>query len=316
VNTDLTVHEGGSALAITPEQTDWNPKQLATLQHIGVAEATPGDLAVFFHVAQRTGLDPFARQIYMIGRWSRDGVKWTIQTGIDGFRLIGRRAADRARHTVSVGAPEWAKEDGAWRPLWVPAWGPPLAARVTILRDGQPFTAVALFDEYKQTKRDGGLTQMWAQRPAGQIAKCAEALAWRMAFPQDLAGLYVDDEMHQADTRTEPDRPASQRVTAADILEGSAEEQGADPEPALGDEQRTEDIPTTPITDKQRKHLHALVNELGLTRDQKIAGLRNVTGRPVESSNDLTEGEAAWAITALQAKIDARAAETEAEAGA
>src|SRR5699024_10917974 len=53
-------------------------------------------------------------------------------------------------------------------------------------------------DEYAQKTRNGTLTQMWQQRPAGQLSKCAEALAWRMAFPQDLAGMYTAEEMHQA----------------------------------------------------------------------------------------------------------------------
>jgi hypothetical protein len=40
-----------------------------------VENAGNGDLAVFFHQAVRTGLDPFAKQIYMIGRWSKEGTK-------------------------------------------------------------------------------------------------------------------------------------------------------------------------------------------------------------------------------------------------
>ena len=100
-----------------------------------------------------------------------------------------------------------------------------MGARITITRGGEPFTAVALFDEYKQTKRDGNLTQMWAQRPAGQIAKCAEALAWRMAFPQDLSNLYADDEMGQADNgeRRISNSPNSAGASAADRLRAAAE---------------------------------------------------------------------------------------------
>ena len=208
MTTELATYDHtGSGLVLSAEQDAWNQKQLAALTHIGVENASEGDLAVFMHVCQRSGLDPFARQIYMIGRkgselvdgeW-RDVVKQTIQTGIDGFRLIGRRAADRAKHSLSVGAVEWAHEDGSWRPVWRKVWGYPVAARVTIMRDGEPFTATALFDEYAQTKRNGDLTAMWAQRPAGQLGKCAEALAWRQAFPQDLSGIYTDDEMGQAD---------------------------------------------------------------------------------------------------------------------
>lgn len=207
MSNELATHQPQTALAISPEQREFTPNQVATLRHIGVAGATEADLHVFFHQCQRTGLDPFTRQIYMIGRpssrnvngqWIKE-IKQTIQTGIDGYRLIGRRAADRAKESISVKPPQWAHPEGGWRDIWLPAWGMPVAAKVTILRGGQEFTGVALFDEYKQTKRDGGLTQMWAQRPAGQIAKCAESLAWRMGFPQDLAGIYTEEEMGQAD---------------------------------------------------------------------------------------------------------------------
>jgi phage recombination protein Bet len=216
MTTDLTVHgTPQTALTIADDQATFTDQQVAALRHMGVDGASPADLAVFFHVVKRTGLDPFARQIYMISRKSKGETKQTIQTGIDGYRLIGRRAADARHESISVSAPEWARADGQWMPVWSAEWGTPLAARVTITRGGEPFTAVALFDEYKQTKYDGNLTAMWAQRPAGQIAKCAEALVWRMAFPQDLAGVYVEDELQHADGGPAP-RPT--RESAADVL--------------------------------------------------------------------------------------------------
>lgn len=86
---DIVVHQPQTVLAIQPEQTQFTPQQVAMLRHIGVEKAGDADLQVFFHQCQRTGLDPFARQIYMIERWSKDGPKYTIQTGIDGYRLIG-----------------------------------------------------------------------------------------------------------------------------------------------------------------------------------------------------------------------------------
>ena len=185
----------GSSLAITDDQEFFSPKQLAALRQLGVSNAGNADLAVFFHQAQRTGLDPFARQIYMIERQG----KQTIQTGIDGFRLVGRRAADAAGHTVGLSDVLWCGEGGQWTDVWL-SDTPPAAAKVTVYRDGQPFPAVALFAEYAARKRDGNLTAMWADRPAGQLAKCAEALAWRKAFPQDLSGLYTADEMSRANT--------------------------------------------------------------------------------------------------------------------
>lgn len=237
MSTSIVQHPG-TGLALNPEQHAWTPEQRATLAQIGVEHASEGDLAVFFHVCKRTGLDPFARQIYLIGRKERKNVdgqwieqyKQTIQTGIDGFRLIARRAADAAGHTISVAAPEWLHHTGEWRPAWSKNWGHPIAARITIYRNGQPFTAVAMFDEYAAFKNGGGLTRMWEQRPAGQLAKCVEAAAWRMAFPQDLSGLYTSDEMAQADNGrpeapTGPVQPQQQparapQQAAGDVVEG------------------------------------------------------------------------------------------------
>lgn len=189
----MTIEQhAGSSLTLHADQDYWNDRQLAALTQIGVDRASPGDLAVFMHVAQRTGLDPFARQIHMIERQG----KWTIQTGIDGFRLVARRAVDRSGETLSIGESQWAGQSGEWADVWL-SDEPPAAARVTVYRDGQAFAGTALWREYVQTKRDGNVTHMWATRGAGQLAKCAEALALRKAFPMDLAGVYTSDEMER-----------------------------------------------------------------------------------------------------------------------
>lgn len=309
--TELATAVDGS-LVLDSAQHAFTPAQVAALTHIGVEGASDGDLQVFHHVCQRTGLDPFARQIYMIGRRSRvkeggqwvDGpVKQTIQTGIDGFRLIGRRAADAAKHKLSVGAPEWAHQETGWQQIWVAAWGTPVAARVTITRDGEPFTAIALFDEYKQTKSGGQLTSMWTQRPAGQLAKCAEALAWRMAFPQDLSGIYSDEEMQQADSA-----PTVAHVRESGGLD-AALAADADPAPAEPDPDGAVDADVVEdqaesVTAAQLRKIGAAMTKLGITaRDEALGYVHQAIGRQVASRNELTKDEASNLIERLEGDI-------------
>lgn len=210
---DLTVRETQtSALAVRPGQEQWTPQQLAALAQIGVADASPGDQAVFLNFAQRTGLDPFARQIYMIGRQDRrtNSTKWTIQASIDGLRIVAQRSGEYAGQV----GPEWCGDDGVWRDVWLSP-GAPVAARVGVLRRGfqQPLYAVALFSEYASTYNDKP-SGLWGSKPAVMIAKCAEALALRKAFPMDLSGIYTAEEMAQADSPA-AEVPAVPQVRAA-----------------------------------------------------------------------------------------------------
>lgn len=190
----MTEETHNSALAVIPNQTDWTPQQKAALHQLGLTDAEPSDLAVFLNQCQRTGLDPFARQIYMIGRWESrtNKTKFTIQASIDGLRIVAQRSGQYAGQT-SV---EYCGEDGQWRDVWVQN-SAPVAARVGVYRIGfaHPVFAVAYWREYAQTNRDGRLMGLWGSHPLVMLGKCAEALALRKAFPHDLSGIYTAEEM-------------------------------------------------------------------------------------------------------------------------
>lgn len=193
--------KAGGALAIRPDQTAWTPEQAAVLRQSGINDqVTAAELSGFLHLCQRTQLDPFSRQIYLIGRWDRRAQRevFTPQTGIDGYRVVAHRVIAASGEAFGYEDTLWCDESGQWRDVWL-SNEPPAAAKVTVIRNGMRFSAVALFREYAQTGKENRLIGLWGKMPAGQVAKCAEALALRKAFPHDLAGVYTAEEMAQAD---------------------------------------------------------------------------------------------------------------------
>lgn len=228
----MTDSQNGAALAVRDETRalsvgGWDRQQIEVIKTLICPGASDAELSLFGEVCKRTGLDPFARQIYGIMRSSNKkvGDKWqtveslSIQTSIDGFRLI----AERSGHYGGQVGPLWCGQDGIWRDVWLSS-DYPAAAKVGVIRTDwrEPLWAPARWDSYVQTFNKNGqqvVGTMWSKMPDVMLAKVAEALALRRAFPAELSGLYTSDEMAQADNSTVViDQPNPKpRPTAVDL---------------------------------------------------------------------------------------------------
>lgn len=199
-----------------------SPEQARLIRRTITAHLSDDEHELFLEAAQRSGLDPFARHIYPLRKTVYDGTrkesKLTIEATIDGLRLSAERTG---KYTGQLG-PEWCGPDGVWRDIWT-CEEPPVAARVGILRSdfAEPVWGKAVYSEFVQLER-GMPTQFWANMPSNQIAKCAEALAFRKAFPREFSGLYTPEEMAQADSISgrfagrSSDSPARRPASSAD----------------------------------------------------------------------------------------------------
>lgn len=227
------VRSAQDLVAISPDQRYWTAPQRAAFAAISLDQVPTPHLIAFFHICKSTGLDPFRREIYLIGRQTGRGAnkttKYTAQTGIDGFRHTAQRTG---RYIRTIG-PFWTDGETTEsvevapgvhvkRSVWFDTWGrdtPPVAARVIVEyydstgeKTSKDVTAhyaefVPLEEVWEDTPNGRRATgqkkpgAMWAKMGAHMIGKCCEALALRQAFPRELAGVYSHEEMQQADVQ-------------------------------------------------------------------------------------------------------------------
>jgi len=279
--------------ALTPYSVAFNQRQMAIIRNQIAPGCTADELAYFLEVCRITGLNPVQRQIYAIVRGKDEKRKMTIQTGIDGYRLL----AGRTEALAGIDDAVYDTEDGDH-----PGW-----ASVTVWRlvAGQrmPFSAKARWREYVQTY-DGKPTGMWAKdkMPWLMLGKCAEALALRKAFPAELSGVYTAEEMAQADNELLPYIDADPKPEPAPAPRPAAPAQRVAPtppaSPAQGFDKRV-------MAASRSQVILSLLRDLDITDTQKQREhLAEVFKRFDDNKREMKKGDLE---TALKAEIARRA---------
>jgi phage recombination protein Bet len=155
--------------------------QLNLVRKTVAVGATDAELELYLYDCQRRGVHPLDRLIHFTKR----GGKYTPITSIDFLRGRAHDTGEMAGSDDAVFTNTSLNQPGE--------------ARVTVYRltNGQRFAyqATARWSEYCPPQ---GQDHMWRKFPYLMLSKCAESLALRKAFPQQLGGLYVNEELEQA----------------------------------------------------------------------------------------------------------------------
>jgi phage recombination protein Bet len=179
--------------ALATNHHEMTDDQMRLIKATVAKNATNDELSLFLYRCKHMDLDPLKPgHIHFVKYGNNPG---TIIIGIDGFRS---KAAKTGKHTGTKRGlilDNAGQCRGAWAEVYRSDWTQPAREEVSL-------------SEYNTGKSN------WAKMPETMIKKVAEVAALRMAFPDDLGGIYSDDEMAQA----ESEKDVSPKAEVRDVL--------------------------------------------------------------------------------------------------
>ena len=198
---------------------NYTDSELKAMKSEYARSATQQQFDLWIAECRNRGLVPVkdvVLQVRATKEWNPDTkqkefVKKTVHiTTIQALRKLAERTGKYAGQLPST----WIYLDNASKrtesdiPLPEPGTNRPMipwAAKASVLRKGfeHPITVPARFEAYAQYFSNDGqqsLNTTWANRGPEQLEKCAEALALRKAFPEELGGLFLQEELRDEET--------------------------------------------------------------------------------------------------------------------
>ena len=204
----------------------------------GNGNVTDQEIIMFLNLCRYQKLNPFLREAYLIKFGTSPA---TIVTGKEVFT---KRAAKKPEYDGADAGIIIHKGDeviyrpgtmlantetliGGWAEVYRKDWKRPVRSEVSLT-------------EYKRFKADGSPMPNWKSMPATMIRKVALVQALREAFPEDLGGMYSQEEMPVDDSNLES-KPVKFTPLTAQI--GTVSKR----------EETTESINVTPVNVSQIK---------------------------------------------------------------
>lgn len=192
-NTNVVEYESNG------ETVRLGPNMIRNYLVSGGGNVTDQEVMMFLNLCRFQHLNPFLREAYLIKYGNSSPATMVVGKDV----LLKRAMRDQDFDGLLAGvivldntSGDVTEREGTFylqgRETLVGGW-----AKVFLKNCRQPFYESVSIDEYIGKKGNGEINSMWSGKPATMIRKVALAHALREAFPEETAGMYVQEEISE-----------------------------------------------------------------------------------------------------------------------